>query len=130
MADERSSEVVAAGSGEFGGHRRYECRGAPLLGSLVDKDSSCLGCGQIILLLLCEVSLQARGDAPRVDLVRAAKVCGRSTVDTTMGYAAIYPEDVIGRSSPAAGPSGQARNTATSQPGSGRISSPTSSCAK
>jgi hypothetical protein len=25
----------------------------------------------------------------------AAKVCGRSTVDTTMGYAAIYPEDVI-----------------------------------
>jgi hypothetical protein len=25
----------------------------------------------------------------------AAKVCGHSTVDTTMGYAAIYPEDVI-----------------------------------
>jgi hypothetical protein len=25
----------------------------------------------------------------------AAKVCGYSTVDTTMGYAAIYPEDVI-----------------------------------
>jgi hypothetical protein len=63
----------------------------------------------------------------------AAKVCGHSTVDTTMGYAAIYPEDVIAHhrpSSPAAGPSGQARNTATSQPGSGRTSSPTSSCAK
>lgn len=26
----------------------------------------------------------------------AAKLCGHSTVDTTMGYAAIYPEDVIG----------------------------------
>jgi hypothetical protein len=25
----------------------------------------------------------------------AAKICGHSTVDTTMGYAAIYPEDVI-----------------------------------
>lgn len=25
----------------------------------------------------------------------AAKVCGHSTVDTTMGYAAIYPEDLI-----------------------------------
>jgi hypothetical protein len=25
----------------------------------------------------------------------AAKVCGHTTVDTTMGYAAIYPEDVI-----------------------------------
>ena len=25
----------------------------------------------------------------------AAKVCGHSTVDTTMGYAAVYPEDVI-----------------------------------
>jgi hypothetical protein len=25
----------------------------------------------------------------------AAKVCGHSTVDTTMGYAAIYPDEVI-----------------------------------
>ncbi len=25
----------------------------------------------------------------------AAKICGHSTIDTTMGYAAIYPEDVI-----------------------------------
>jgi hypothetical protein len=32
-------KVVAAGSGEFGGDRRDECRGGPLLGSLVDEDS-------------------------------------------------------------------------------------------
>src|SRR6266536_249673 len=59
----------------------------------------------------------------------AAKICGHALLDTTMGYAAIYPEDVIThhrRSSPAAEPSDPAKNIASSMLLSGRSSWPIS----
>ena len=66
----------------------------------------------------------------------AAKICGHALLDTTMGYAAIYPEDVvshhrafIARRQPDR-PSGPAQNTATSPPASGMSSWPISSCGK
>ncbi|WP_318219183.1 tyrosine-type recombinase/integrase [Streptomyces sp. SCL15-6] len=62
----------------------------------------------------------------------AARICGHRTVDTTLGYAAIYPEDVIntGPSSPAAGRCDPGRSTASRPRRSGRTSWPTSSCGR
>ncbi|MFE7571449.1 site-specific integrase [Streptomyces sp. NPDC057539] len=63
----------------------------------------------------------------------AAKICGHAALDTTMGYAAIYPEDVITHHrafTPDAEPSGPAKSTASSPPPSGTSSWPTSNSAR
>jgi integrase len=59
----------------------------------------------------------------------AAKILGHADLGTTMGYAAIYSEDVAAHhrpSSPAAAPCAPAKNTATSHPKNGTSSCTTS----
>jgi len=72
-------EVVPAGVGELRRDRRDEGRGGALLDGLVGEDPGCFRLGQVVLLLLGEVPLQARRHPAGVDGVHDDAVGGPST---------------------------------------------------